>query len=100
MKQVKTWIYILIMYVCVVVVDLIKIVLAVYSGTRQLPFGWGGEIGASMVKCIVDLIFVVLIGYGVEIVIRKFTEKTLIPNVIITVILYELLSLGIKALTT
>ncbi len=99
MRQVKKWIYVLIMYVCVVVIDLIKITIAVCNGICQLPLGWGGEIGATMVKCIVDLIFVVLIGYGVEMVIKKFIEKTLLPNIIITVLLYELLSEFIQMVT-
>lgn len=98
MKQVKTWIYIFIMYVCIVVVEFIKVAIAISNGSNQLPFGWGGEIGRSMVKCIADLIFVVLIGYGVEMIVKKFTEKTLIPNIIITIVLYELLLEGVKAL--
>lgn len=98
MKQVKIWIYVLIIYVCVVVVELIKVAIAVSNGSNQLPFGWGAEIGHSMVKCIGDLIIVVLIGYGVEKIVKKFTEKTLLPNIIITIVLYELLAEGVKAL--
>lgn len=96
MKQVKTWVYVLIMYVCIVAIDLISIAVSVLNGNRTLPFGWGGEIGASMAKCILDLIIVVIIGYGVEYILRKITEKTLIPNIIITIVIYKVLTLLIS----
>ena len=98
MKQVKMWIYVLILYICIVAIDLITIAIQVSSGNRNLPFGWGGEIGASMLKCIADLIVVVIIGFGVEFILKRIINKTLIPNVIITILIYKVISLLVSSL--
>ncbi len=92
MEQVKTWVYILTLYVGIVLVDLISIAISVANGNRVLPYGWVSEIGATMLKCILDLIIVVIIGYGVEFLLRLFIKKTLIPNVVITIVIYKVLT--------
>ena len=96
MKQVKKWVYVLIMYVCIVAIDLIKIAITVSNGSRTLSFGWGAEIGVSLLKSLLDLVFVILIGFGVDYILRKITEKTLIPNIIITIVIFEILNLLLR----
>lgn len=92
MKQVKTWQYILILYICAVVIDVVKLIVSFSSNGYVMPYGWIMEIAVILIKCLIDMIFLSLIGYGVEFLLKKVTDKTLVPNVIITVLIYEIIN--------
>jgi len=98
MKQVKTWQYFVILYISIVIVDITRTTIDAYCGNHYMPFGWFPELGISMGKCLIDMIFAFLVGLGVEVIIRKITEKTLIPNIITTVVIYNILALYVKSL--
>jgi len=91
MKEIKTKYYLLILYVSIVMVDIIKLVIAVLNGTNRMPFGWTGEFGVILFKNVIEVAIVYLIGMGVDFVLKKFLKKTLIPNIVITVGIYEII---------
>lgn len=89
MKEIKTWKYAALLYLGIVVVEVIILFFNVQTGTNVLPFGWGAEILSIMLRCILDLIVAFFVGMAIDYILRKLIRKTLIPNLVITIILYE-----------
>lgn len=88
MKQVKVWQYALILYGVLFTICLLRTVIAVAGGRQSLPFGWGAEIFVAMFTAALDMIIAFPVSLGIDALLRRFMQKTLLPTLTITVCLY------------
>lgn len=84
MKQIKLWQYAVILCIAIIIITAIKAF--VCGEVSEEMFGL--YVAGKAISCIADLIIMLGIGYLVERIVQKFTQNTLVPNVIITLAVY------------
>ena len=65
-----------------------------------LPFGIGAEILSILLKTAIDFVIALLISVVLEVVLKKFTEKTFLPNLALSVIIYFVISRLVKLMAS
>lgn len=92
MKEKGIETYLFIMYISV---TLIGLAIDVFAFGHTLSID---GIVAQLISSVLDLFFVFLIGYGVDAVLKRLTKSTLVPNIVITLLIYEGLMFWLKNL--
>lgn len=98
MKEVKTWKYCLALYVGMIIVEMLHTVYLVSVGERIVPFGWIGEIFVCMSACLADFIIAFIISVAIDPLLRKVSDNTFWMNLVLSIILYRVVSYFIKAI--
>lgn len=93
MKEKGTGKYAIVLFVTIFFVEIVLMVVDVIQGSNVLPYGIGAEMLSILLKTAIDFVVALLISIVLEIVLKKFTEKTFLPNLVLTVVIYFVISM-------
>lgn len=85
------WKYLVALYILISITNITTMLLEI-GGGEEAPFGIGAEILSEALTSFLDLVPVAIIGILVEFIIRRFTNKTFFPNLVVTLIVYVVIS--------
>lgn len=88
--------YAIILFATIVFIEIVLMVVDFMQGRNVLPYGIGAELLSILLTTAIDFIIALLISFVLEVVLKKFTKKTFWPNLVLTVIIYFVVSRLIK----
>ena len=100
MKEKGTGKYAIILFATIFFIEIVLMVVDVIQGSNGLPFGIGAEILSILLKTAIDFVIALLISVVLEVVLKKFTEKTFLPNLALSVIIYFVISRLVKLMAS
>ena len=96
MKEKGTGKYAIILFATIFFIEIVLMVVDVIQGSNGLPFGIGAEILSILLKTAIDFVIALLISVVLEVILKKFTVKTFLPNLALTIIIYFVISKLVK----
>ena len=93
MKEKGTGKYAIVLFATIFLVEIVLMVVDVIQGSNVLPYGIGAEMLSILLKTAIDFVVALLISVILEIVLKKYTEKTFLPNLVLTVVIYFVISM-------
>ena len=99
MKEKGTGKYAVVLFATIFFIEIVLMVVEVIQGNNVLPFGIGAELLSILLKTAIDFVIALLISVVLEVILKKFTVKTFLPNLALTVIIYFVISKLVKLMT-
>ena len=96
MKEKGTGKYAVVLFATIFFIEIVLMVVEVIQGNNVLPFGIGAELLSILLKTAIDFVIALLISVVLEVILKKFTVKTFLPNLALTVIIYFVISKLVK----
>ena len=96
MKEKGTGKYAVILFATIFFIEIVLMVVEVIQGNNVLPFGIGAELLSILLKTAIDFVIALLISVVLEVILKKFTVKTFLLNLALTVIIYFVISKLVK----
>lgn len=84
-------VYALLLYVLLVIVEVIIRIIDVNFNYSILLFDWLEVLLVILFSTLIDFIFVYFIGLIIDVLLRKKFKKTIIPNIVLTILIYEII---------